>query len=386
MKITISKDGQEDYCIYFGNKKKEIVIKKYEIEVIKFEDCNNNKKKDENEKFLSDWEFKLEGNGISKTVKTNHEGKAFFSDLKAGTYKVREVLKDGWENTTGLEKTITIPENSKQEKYCVEFGNKKKEVKKFTIKAFKFEDKNEDKKHDNDEKLLSGWQIRLSGNSVDKTLTTNSQGEVEFTGLSSGTYNVSEVMQDGWTNVTPVSKTITISDKDECVYFGNKKVEVPVKKSRIKVIKFEDKNGNGKKDEGEPYLSGWSITLKGEGIDKTQVTDASGVTIFNDLKLGTYSVTEALQEGWINVSPLTVSVKVDKEDCESVVMFANKRKEIPVTPAGEVTPTPVTAESLPVTGPEAAAMGGFGTISLAGALTYLRRGRKALFNSFRKIK
>jgi hypothetical protein len=128
------------------------------------------------------------------------------------------------------------------------------------------------------------------------------------------------------------------------------------------------------------------MTLKGEGVEKVQTTDANGVTVFDDLRVGDYTVTEKLQDGWVNVTSLTQNAKIEKEDCEVIVMFANKKKEVPVVPEGEVTPIPVTPTSLPVTGPEAAAMGGFGTLSLLGAVGYLRRGKKLLNDNFRKIK
>lgn len=64
---------------------------------------------------------------------------------------------------------------------------------------------------------LEGWTITLTG-PVSATTTTDSNGYYEFTGLSDGTYTVSETLRDGWTNCTPASYDITIGQ--DCQIHG----------------------------------------------------------------------------------------------------------------------------------------------------------------------
>jgi uncharacterized repeat protein (TIGR01451 family) len=59
---------------------------------------------------------------------------------------------------------------------------------------------------------LEGWTITLEdGQGAVQTITAN-DGSYQFTGLSDGTYTISETPQDGWTNCTPTSYQLTISD------------------------------------------------------------------------------------------------------------------------------------------------------------------------------
>ena len=61
---------------------------------------------------------------------------------------------------------------------------------------------------------LEGWTITLEDGqgTVLQTDTTESDGSYEFTGLSDGTYTISETMRDGWTNCTPASYDIIIDE------------------------------------------------------------------------------------------------------------------------------------------------------------------------------
>lgn len=53
----------------------------------------------------------------------------------------------------------------------------------------------------------------------------------------------------------------------------------------IKAIKFYDANANGAYDAGEPFLTGWEMTLVsfGQSVDSTQFTGANGWTTWDDL-------------------------------------------------------------------------------------------------------
>lgn len=67
-------------------------------------------------------------------------------------------------------------------------------------------------------------------------------------------------------------------------------------------MKFNDLNGNGIKDIGEPGIEGW--TIKAAGPDTASaVTDATGEYCITDLNPGTYSVSEINQPGWQQTRP-----------------------------------------------------------------------------------
>lgn len=85
---------------------------------------------------------------------------------------------------------------------------------------------------------------------------------------------------------------------------------------RISGVKYEDMNANGKRDSGEPGLSGWTIKLRYEGKVVASTTTASdgGYSFTLDaVKLhvgaGKYQVEEVLKSGWVaSQAPGPVSV------------------------------------------------------------------------------
>ena len=88
---------------------------------------------------------------------------------------------------------------------------------------------------------------------------TDSNGAYAFDNLMPGVYTVSEVLQPGWYNVTPLSREVTLIEGSEvtCVKFGN------VEYSSIDGWKFLDWDMDQTKDGDEPGIPGWEITLEG---------------------------------------------------------------------------------------------------------------------------
>jgi hypothetical protein len=71
---------------------------------------------------------------------------------------------------------------------------------------------------------------------------------------------------------------------------------------KISGTKFNDLNGNGVKDAGEPVLAGWKINLTG-GISASTTTDSLGNFVFEELPANTYQVCEVQQSGWVQSLP-----------------------------------------------------------------------------------
>jgi len=70
-------------------------------------------------------------------------------------------------------------------------------------------------------------------------------------------------------------------------------------------IKFNDLDGDGVKDPGEPGLPGWTINLAGPTPGVT-VTGAGGAYSFINLKAGVYTVNEVQQAGWTQTAPAPI--------------------------------------------------------------------------------
>jgi hypothetical protein len=106
-----------------------------------------------------------------------------------------------------------------------------------------------------------------------------------------GTWTISEIMQDGWTPVTPASFDVAVTQRHVCehVRFKNR-----TKYACIDAYKKDFSDGIG--------LPGWQISLRPEyGTDaQTQIrlTDGTGWARFNKLTPGVYRIWEVPQEGW----------------------------------------------------------------------------------------
>jgi uncharacterized surface anchored protein len=111
-------------------------------------------------------------------------------------------------------------------------------------------------------------------------------------------------------------------DKTTKVDFGNQK---PCPGS-IKIYKYNDKNGNGKKDWGESYLSGWVFTVTdSQGNTWSGTTNWYGYVTISNLAPGEYTVTETPKAGWICTTgnPIKVTVVSGKTQ---IVYFGNKKQ------------------------------------------------------------
>ncbi|HEV8539175.1 MAG TPA: S8 family serine peptidase, partial [Bacteroidota bacterium] len=71
---------------------------------------------------------------------------------------------------------------------------------------------------------------------------------------------------------------------------------------RISGRKFNDINGDGVRDGGEPGIPGVVIRLNGTATDST-LTDGSGDYEFDTLAIGNYTITEDVPPGWMQTLP-----------------------------------------------------------------------------------
>jgi hypothetical protein len=83
-------------------------------------------------------------------------------------------------------------------------------------------------------------------------------------------------------------------------------IEIKEASSSIAGFKFNDLDGDGQPDLGEPRLAGWTIWLDDNGDgkpEKTTTTDGLGEFSFGGLGAGKYTVGEVEQPGWKRTAP-----------------------------------------------------------------------------------
>ena len=207
-----------------------------------------------------------------------------------------------------------------------DFGN----FQRATKSGVKFHDLNADGVKDAGEPGLPGWTINAyadaNGNGVKDVLettivasTVTGAGGAYSMSLLPGKYIVCEVQQALWTQSFPANNacgtglggwgiTLTSGQLDSGNDFGNWTTATKTG------TKFNDLNGNGAKDAGEPGLPGWTINAyadtNGNGIRDlgentvaaSGATNAAGVYSLT-LNPGKYVVCEVQQAGWIQSFP-----------------------------------------------------------------------------------
>ncbi|HEX9093293.1 MAG TPA: SdrD B-like domain-containing protein, partial [Coriobacteriia bacterium] len=155
----------------------------------------------------------------------------------------------------------------------------------------------------------------------DTTTTVGASGVYNFPNLLPGTYFVKEVLKGGWEQTHEPGGTYPASDGS--AYSNLDFLNHRLPGALVAVNKFNDFNGNGTLDVGEPPLAGWKFTLTGPlGYSKDLTTGADGVVEFTDLEPGAYSLTEAGGHGpvWFHttVLPIVINLEIDQQVTRNV--------------------------------------------------------------------
>lgn len=278
------------------------------LEIQKFYDANKNGILDPGEdngiKYpLDGWEYEVAYQGNTKSYSTDANGKIIIvlpGVLPEAVCTITEILSDhpGWIGTTSNPRQVRV--SSKNPTHLVEFGNRDNR-----LIIPKYNDSNNNGKQDNTEEGLPGWKfsIKSPDGSTITTVTTNNEGFAMAKGLLPGRYVVSEVVQNGWINTTPLSVPVDVRAGEDVTVpaFGN------IKSSRIEIFKFNDTNRNRKFDSDESGLPGWIFTAKcpNGSLVTASPTNADGITSLERLTPGVYTVTENVVEGWLPTTPTT---------------------------------------------------------------------------------
>src|SRR3989442_579765 len=283
---------------------------------VKFNDLTGNGVKDPGEPGLSGWTIRayVDGNGngmldagettIAASAMTDGSG-AYTLTLNPGTYVVCEVLQATWTQSRPTNTKCVAGSGLGPGGYALtvssgstETGNDFGNFQQGTKSGVKFNDLNGNGVKDPGEPGLSGWTIRayVDGNgngmldagetTIAASAMTDGSGAYTLT-LNPGTYVVCEVLQATWTQSRPTNTkcvagsglgpggyalTVSSGSTETGNDFGN------FQQGTKSGVKFNDLNGNGVKDPGEPGLSGWTIRAYVDG-NGNGMLDAGETTI-----------------------------------------------------------------------------------------------------------
>jgi large repetitive protein len=152
------------------------------------------------------------------------------------------------------------------------------------------------------------------GNAITPVVTqTDAFGNYNFGDLAPGTYTVTESQPAGYAEVSTSAGTAGGNDATQNVISGivigstttAANYDFVEGYSSIAGTVYEDLNDNGVQDSGEPGIGGIDVVLTGTNPDGsitpiTVQTDADGNYLFDDLRAGTYVVSEPNQPAGLN--------------------------------------------------------------------------------------
>ncbi len=296
----------------------------------KINDTNGNGVWDPGEVGIAGWNITLLNGTTSAFISsTLTDGNGFyqFTNLPNGTYIVSEETQAGWVHTNATSKSVSL---SGVDITNLNFTN----VKLLNISGYKINDTDGNGVWDPGEMGIPGWNITLSNATMTQTTMTDANGFYMFTNLMPGSYTLTEENRAGWTPTNASSKSITLAGGDLTnLNFTNIQSvcpTVPGMPGSISGCKFNDINGNGKRDPGEPGLPGWTIRLSGydtvsrSSIFTTTVTDINGFYQFTNVSPGFYTVCENSKPGWKPTTMPCRFVILPNQSSSAVVDFGNK--------------------------------------------------------------
>jgi len=274
----------------------------------KFNDLNGNGI-DNSDPGLSGWTIYLDTNGNSSldvgeiSTVTDASGSYAFANLLPGTYTIREVQQPGWVQTAG-----PAPVNVTQGSAIggLNFGN----FRLVSVSGLKFQDMTGNGSQDAGDTGLAGWTIFNDANNNgildigEQSTVTGADGSYTLANLGPGTIRIREVVSNPWmqTTANPADFAATSGVNQVGYNFGN------FQRFSITGIKYNDLNGNGSREAGDPGLIGWTIfndannnSLLDAGEAST-TTAADGSYSLTNLGPGTYRIRELNQTGWIQTS------------------------------------------------------------------------------------
>lgn len=249
-------------------------------------------------------------NFVASTV-TNSLGFYTFTNLVTGFYQVVENLVSTYTPISATYHNVTINPGT------VSTDNNFYNFKNVDITVCKVVDADGNLTTTNDQTPVPGWgmQLNVDGVASGNAQLTGSNGCYTFTNLGPGhDYSVTEENRAGWTPLSDPTYTYDFGTPAD----GQNETHTFINftNGSISGEKFNDINGNGVKNTGEPGLSGWTIYLdlnnngKLDAGEPSTTTDSNGNYSFTDLGPGTYYVREVGQPGWVQKvapSPITLT-------------------------------------------------------------------------------
>jgi uncharacterized repeat protein (TIGR01451 family) len=302
-----------------------------------FRDLNSNSVQDANEPGIADVTLTLRGsNGqVIRTTRTNNNGNYIFSNLQPGDYRVEPTNPGTLQLTTG-NPSVSVPLQGGQNVTNADFGFNEARG---SIGDTVFRDLNGNGVQDGVEPGISGVEVvlinagpdgafgtpddvRRSQNTDNTNNVSDGRGRYTFNNLPPGRYRVEAAPPSRGvpgqpdlrafltTGINPIELELQPDQNITNADFGFNMTGFDSNRpGNIGDTVFNDRNGNGTQDEGEPGIPNVTLTLRRPGPDnqlgtpddatETTTTNNNGIYGFSNLPSGDYRVTVTPPSGFL---------------------------------------------------------------------------------------
>jgi hypothetical protein len=255
--------------------------------------------------------------GTLQTTLSAGDGSYLLSNVEAGSYTVSAADVPGYVRTTLGSVGVSIAAGGSG---SANFGYQPVG----TVGGVVFNDANGNGIKEAGELGLGGVVITLTlpDGSGARTATSAGNGDYLFTGVAAGSYIVSSPEIAGFARTTLGSIGVSVAANGSAqASFGYQQT------GAISGVAFNDLNGNGTQDAGEPGIGSVIVTaqaLAGTGI-ATATTTSSGFYVIGGLTAGSYRVSAADVQNFVRttLNPVTVFVATGGS---ATVHFGYQRK------------------------------------------------------------
>ena len=262
-----------------------------------------------------------------QSVVTDASGHYTFTNLPANPQIIRIVLPSGAQQTLPANGAgIYVGKNITQSISGANFGVYTPSAQGGRIVGNVFNDLNGDHAYESaTEPLLAGVTVVLDLNgdfkldAGDLTTVTDSHGNYAFNGLAPHVYQIFIIPPAGFRQTDPDPSNPIDAARDVDVTANATNTVDPFGVTTTAYVGgtlFNDLNGNGAQDSGEPPLAGWKvyIDLNNDGIDEPNeptavtTTTSTGYWYFRAVAPGTYTIRAVAPSGWTITPPYAVTL------------------------------------------------------------------------------
>jgi uncharacterized repeat protein (TIGR01451 family) len=249
----------------------------------------------------------------TQTTTTDVNGVYHFNNLPAGDYQVQVNMPAGVTTLTTPNSANPLHLNANENRTDLDFGFNGQGSGK--LGDYVWLDANNNGLQDTNEQGLAGVTVTLIGagndgilsTADDVTLTTqtDASGHYQFTNLPASTYQVQVSGLPAGVTPTQGAQSVGSNSTTVTLAAGQSKQDVDFgfnspNKGSIGDLVWNDQNGDGLYQVGEPVLGNIKVTLVGAGKDgvlgtsddttQTTTTDSNGNYLFSNLPAGSYQV------------------------------------------------------------------------------------------------